>query len=156
MGKKVLLTRHAQHSNNWVTGEGKNETRAADQRIIEAGVIPECILTSPQDRAVQTAEVLRDVFRDSAGKEVPVRISKSFDVTAESSVALSAIRGLDDENSVVAIVTHEEIFSFLQVDLFGRDANVRGVKQSEVRVLDCDRQGWAEFDKGNVVHSLTL
>jgi broad specificity phosphatase PhoE len=72
--KTLMLMRHGQE--DWggpLTETGKAQVDTAGQQLIEQKLVPDIILHSPIERAVETARRLKDMFQRVAGRDVPMK-----------------------------------------------------------------------------------
>jgi len=107
-----------------LTADGKDETHRVASLLVAVGVKPQKILTSPLQRASQTAEIAAQHLR--VAPEAVASLAKGFDVEALKEM-------LDDDKSdSVMLVGHEPDFSRVIEKLTG--ANMKLKKSGVARI----------------------
>lgn len=113
-----------------LTPDGRRKLRQVLQAASQAGVQPTLILTSPLKRAIQTAEIAKEVLAYKKD------LARTKALAPESSVEQiwDEIRGHRDETAVI-LVGHNPLFSELAAYLLGdRRIQVDVKKGSIVRI----------------------
>lgn len=125
----VILIRHAKAGdadpNTWpddhqrpLTAEGVAEQRSAARAMKKMGISFEFLVTSPLVRAVQTAEVVAEVYRWKEPPQVAEELGTSC--TAAAVVKLLAKFPPD---ATVGLVGHEPSFSRVAAALIGKSGD---------------------------------
>lgn len=117
-----------------LTDEGRDKLRRVLKRARAAEVSPDVILSSPYARALQTAEIARDVLK-YAGK-----IERTGALTPESSPqeAWQEIREHKSDRAIL-LASHEPLMSSLVSFLLGSPALVVDMKKAAMVRVDCER-----------------
>ncbi|MGZ9265450.1 MAG: SixA phosphatase family protein [Candidatus Deferrimicrobiaceae bacterium] len=96
---KLYLVRHAEaiersgttpDANRYLTPKGRTAFRKIARRVRKAGIAPAVILTSPLQRAVQTAEILAERLKHEGPVVVARELSPGFDIQALRSLLAKA------------------------------------------------------------------
>ena len=117
-----------------LTAEGRRKLRPVLEAAASAGLKPSLILTSPLKRAVQTAEVARDVLKYKGD----VLHTKSLAPGATVEQVWEEIRGHRDEPSLL-MVGHNPLFSELSAYLLGSNDIQVDFKKGAVLRIDFER-----------------
>lgn len=121
---KLYVIRHAaaiesdtavRDEDRWLTPAGRKVFRKNARRLAGKGVAPECIITSPLARAVQTAEILAAAIDFQGEILVSREMAPGFDV--EGLLRLIAANGMPHS---LVIVGHEPDLGALAGRLLGR------------------------------------
>lgn len=113
-----------------LTPEGRRKLRQVLVQAARAGVTPDLILSSPLKRAIQTAEIAKDVL----GFEDVISRSNTLTPGADPHETWSEIRALSSAQSLL-LVGHNPLFSSLAAFLLGTpDAQIDFKKGALMRV----------------------
>lgn len=138
---KLYLIRHAEaiernsavrEEDRWLTPAGREEFRKSARRLAKKGIVPDCIVTSPLVRAVQTA----DIFAVAVDFEGEVRVSREAapGLDVEGLLRLVAAVGMPHS---LAIVGHEPDLGGLAGRLLGRHEALP-FRKGDIVALDLD------------------
>lgn len=139
---QVYLLRHgiaedakyeANDADRLLTPEGKRKLRQVLKSAAEAGLHPELIITSPLKRAVQTAEIAKDVL---AYKQEVSR-SKVLTPGSHPENVWHEIRQHRDLGSLL-LVGHNPLFASLSAYLLGTPAAQIDFKKGAIMRIDFD------------------
>jgi phosphohistidine phosphatase len=156
---EVILIRHAKAGtadpNTWpddrqrpLTAEGVSEQRAAARAMRKMGISFGFLVTSPLVRAVQTAEVVAEVYKWKEPPQVADEIGPSC---TTGTVAKLLARFPPD--STVALVGHEPSFSRVAAGFIGKSGDAAiDLKKSGVIGLTFD--GHPEASRGALLYHL--
>jgi broad specificity phosphatase PhoE len=121
MSKYAILMRHGEREKGTpdLTELGQQQVKDVARQMIESGVVPDVIAHSPLPRTVQTASIIRDMYK-AAGHEIEMIQEKML--TCENSQAQQAIPQvlLDLEGKypgTILAVTHGENVEYALSDL---------------------------------------
>ncbi|OCX54495.1 histidine phosphatase family protein [Mucilaginibacter sp. PPCGB 2223] len=107
--KKLMLVRHAK--SGWdipdltdferpLNHRGEETAPEMAQRLLNKGIVPQYIVSSPAERAKATAQIFADTFK-LAGPEYDMAIYE-----ANTSALLSVVNKLPDEYNYIALFGH--------------------------------------------------
>ena len=122
---KLYLIRHGtaiqrcdevREEDRWLTPAGRDEFRANARRLAKKGFVPDCIVTSPLVRAVQTADIFAGVLDFGGEIRVSRELAPGFSV--EGLFRLAAACGAPRS---LAVVGHEPDLGAVFARLLGRD-----------------------------------
>jgi phosphohistidine phosphatase len=97
-----------------LTADGRRKLRQTLRTAIHAEINPTLILSSPLVRAVQTAEIAREVFRSNAD----ILRTKALLPSSSPEQVWEELRVHRDENEVI-LVGHDPLFTNLSAYLLG-------------------------------------
>jgi phosphohistidine phosphatase len=97
-----------------LTADGRRKLRQTLRTAIHAEISPTLILSSPLVRAVQTAEIAREVFRSRAD----ILRTKALLPSSSPEQVWEEVRVHRDENEVI-LVGHDPLFTNLSAYLLG-------------------------------------
>lgn len=117
-----------------LTAEGRRKLRPVLQAAAAAGLKPSLILTSPLKRAVQTAELAKEVLKYKGN----VLHTQSLAPGATVEQVWEEIRGHRDEGSLL-MVGHNPLFGELSAYLLGSDNIEVDFKKGAILRVDFDR-----------------
>lgn len=155
--KTLSILRHAKSS--WDDPELRDVERPLLQKGVKRtirvckymkknSIIPDAIVTSPAERALQTTNIVLEELKlpivpQVSRKLYPGRIEEILDVISE----------LDDELKHVLIVGHNPVFSNL-IDKMAEDLNVDWLPTSGLVTISFDIKGWEYIASatGNYIH----
>lgn len=113
---KLVLVRHAaaivSKENRYLTIEGREFFRRTAMTLLKNGIEPSLILTSPQLRAVQTADILAETLSYAGPLVVRDELKSDFDLAALQRF-LQDYQGIDE----LLLVGHEPDMSCLAAEL---------------------------------------
>ncbi len=139
---QVYLLRHgiaeyakfeANDADRPLTSEGKRKLRQVLKSAAEAGLDPELIITSPFKRAVQTAEIAKDVL----AYDQEVRRSKLLTPGSHPDHVWHEIREYRDVGALL-LVGHNPLFASLSAYLLGTPAAQVDFKKGAIMRIDFD------------------
>jgi phosphohistidine phosphatase len=141
---KLYLIRHGtaiarcdevREEDRWLTPAGRDEFRANARCLAKKGFVPDCIVTSPLVRAVQTADILAEVLDFGGEIRVSRELAPGFSVAGLFRLASScgAPRSL-------AAVGHEPDLGEVLARLLGRD-DALPFKKGVIVALNLDPAG---------------
>jgi len=151
--KKLLLIRHAKAEKE--TGgkdfdrplkyPGIQDARFMADRVKEAGIVPQFVVTSPALRTLTTAEIFADAFKLANPKE-----EKSL-YEASQQTWLKVINRLPVQYDVVAVVGHNPGVANILYYLTGE---TREVHTSTTALIEFDLDKWSEIsgDTGKITY----
>ena len=139
--KTLLLMRHAQADTN-LTLTGRKQADDVARQIVESELLPDVILHSPVTRALETAQRLRDVFKASTGRDIPLVPSRALDLDSFIKPG-NALHEIDSAHKTVLMVTHQPKFEML-ARKFGYSASP---ENTETHVLREKAANWQDFSK---------
>jgi len=122
---RLLLMRHGaavdprvagDDHRRWLTDDGRRCLRAQSERLLELGIKPDAILSSPLVRAVQTAEVMAHGCGCTGAVRVAPELHPSLGTTGD---AVAALRLTAVETALA--VGHEPLIRVLASHLAGVD-----------------------------------
>ncbi len=116
-----------------LTTEGRRKLRQVLQTASRAEVQPSLILTSPLKRAIQTAEIARDVLKH---KNDLVR-SNALVPDGSPKQAWEEVRAHRDETSIM-LVGHNPLFASLAGFLLGDESLRIDLKKGSILCVDCE------------------
>lgn len=116
-----------------LTSDGRRKLRQVLEAAAKAGVEPSLILTSPLKRAVQTAEVARDVLK----YRNELLRTKALAPGATTEQVWDEVRVHRDEPSLL-LVGHNPLFSELSGYLLGSDAVQVDFKKGAILRIDLE------------------
>ncbi len=118
-GEAIERSSGVRDEDRWLTAAGREKFRSNAIRFSRQGISPDCILTSPLVRAVQTADILAEVL--SYGGEIRVcgELRPGFDLAGFHRV-MDTCRGARS----VVIVGHEPDLGELVGRLLGAEAPI--------------------------------
>ena len=144
--KQVLVVRHAESETaeanlgdfgREITDVGVKQARALARRVVELGLIPECVVTSDAVRAVQTAEV----FRDQGGYTGEIEQNPDlYDATEET--YLDVVCNCDDKLSRIMIVGHNPAVEAVVQLLIGKH---RKMKTCSAAIVAAEVDSWRDL-----------
>ncbi|HET6421284.1 MAG TPA: phosphohistidine phosphatase SixA [Geobacteraceae bacterium] len=147
---KLIIIRHAEAvaktpdvSEEWryLTPEGRVFFRKTARTMVEKGVSPDLILTSPLIRAVQTADILAETLSYDGPLLAVNDLAPGFDITDLENI-LAEYRSVNE----LVLVGHEPDLSDLIVSLFSPGSGVKFKKGTAVMVkLEPSGSGTAAF-----------
>ncbi len=79
-GEAIDRSAAVREEDRWLTPAGRYEFRANARRLAKKGIVPDCIVTSPLVRAVQTADILADVLGFGGEIRVSRELAPGFGV----------------------------------------------------------------------------
>lgn len=79
-GEAIERSAAVREEDRWLTPAGRDEFRANARRLAKKGIVPDCIVTSPLVRAVQTADILADVLGFGGEIRVSQELAPGFGV----------------------------------------------------------------------------
>lgn len=147
---KLIIIRHAEAvektpdvSEEWryLTPEGRVFFRKTARTMMEKGVNPDLILTSPLIRAVQTADILAETLSYDGPLHAVNDLAPGFDMTDLENI-LAEYRSVNE----LALVGHEPDLSDLIATLFSLESGVKFKKGTAAMVkLEPSGPGTATF-----------
>ncbi len=145
---KLIIVRHAEAvertpeiSEEWryLTPEGRVFFRKTARTMLEKGVNPDLILTSPLLRAVQTADILAETVSHAGPLIATSKLAPGFDVTDLENI-LAECRSVNE----LALVGHEPDISDLIATLLSLQSGIKFKKGTAVMVkLDTAAPGFS-------------
>lgn len=141
---KLIIVRHAEAverspevSEEWrfLTGEGRVFFRKTARTMLEKGISPDLILTSPLIRAVQTADILAETLSYTGPLIATNKLAPGFDVTD-----LDDILTQHGSANELVLVGHEPDLSDLVASLLSLASNIKFKKGTAV-MLKLDPAG---------------
>lgn len=156
---EVILIRHAKAGsadpNTWpddrqrpLTAEGVSEQRSAARAMKKLGVTFEFLVTSPLVRAVQTAEVVAEVYRWKEPPQVAEELGPSC-----TAAGIAKLLAKFPPDATVALVGHEPSFSRVAAGFIGKSGDAAiDLKKSGVIALAFN--GHAEVGRGTLLFHL--
>jgi phosphohistidine phosphatase len=135
---KLIIVRHAEAvertpdvSEEWryLTPEGRVFFRKTARTMLEKGVNPDLILTSPLTRAVQTADILAETISFTGPLIAANELAPGFDLTDLENM-LAAYESVNE----LALVGHEPDLSDLVVSLLSLQGSFKFKKGTAVMV----------------------
>lgn len=155
----VILIRHAEAGDRDatkfpnddrrpITAEGRKRQTSIARAMKRMGITFDHLLTSPLDRAVQTAEVLAEVFAHNGG---PVQ-NEALGHTCTPRNVLKLLAKFQPRDSV-ALVGHEPAFSQVAAALVSRDGDLH-IELKKSGVIGIGFPGAPELGKGTLLYVL--
>ena len=151
--KKLLLIRHAKAEKDTGVNDidrplkytGIQDARFMADRLKDASIIPQYIVTSPSLRTTTTAEI----FADHLGLPDPV-IDRSI-YEASQKTLLDVINKLPNKYNFAALVGHNPGIAYILQYLTGQ---IKDVHTSTVAVIEFDTKDWASVsgDTGKLAY----
>lgn len=140
----LYLIRHAEaiertgavpEAHRYLTPKGRRFFRKTVARLIEMGAAPDCIVSSPLARALQTAEILAEGIGFRGPLVVTDKLSPGF-----GRAALRAILSTNAGAREIALVGHEPDFGDLVTSLLSLGEPYL-LKKGEIVALKLPRRG---------------
>ena len=155
----VILIRHAEAGDRDaakfpnddrrpITAEGRKRQTTIARAMKKMGISFDHLVTSPLDRAVQTAEVLAEVF---GFKEAPT-VHEALGHTCTPRNVLKLLAKFPPKGSV-ALVGHEPAFSQVASALVSRDGDLR-IELKKSGVIAIGFPAAPELGKGTLLYVL--
>jgi phosphohistidine phosphatase len=119
-----------------LTSEGREKLRRVLKRARAAGADPSLILSSPFQRAVQTAEIAAEVL----GYKAQIEQTRALVPDARPNEVWDAIRERKGEKAIL-LASHEPLMSSAVALLLGVPALMVDMKKAALVRVDCDRFG---------------
>ena len=123
-------------SSRALTSEGREKLERVLHRAAKAGVKPSLILSSPLLRAMQTAEVAKDVL----GYDAKIVQTEALTPHASPAATRNEIRERRSESAVI-LASHEPLMSALAAFLLRSPGLQVDMKKAALVRMDCDRFG---------------
>ncbi|MDC7125226.1 MAG: histidine phosphatase family protein [Spirochaetales bacterium] len=148
----ITLIRHssAVHDNSFddfkreLSSKGIEKAKKNAQAVKEQGWVPDLIISSPADRAIQTAQIFLKPFEDKFNEEDIIQIKSLYLPTPDD--ILNCIRSIDDSYSDVFIFSHNNGISWAAQQLCNNQ-NIIMPTCSAVRIK-FDKESWTNIDFG--------
>jgi len=149
--KILLILRHGKASRRSPSGQdrdrplrerGRQAVSATARRLLELGISPDVILTSPARRTHETA----DVAAKAAEWTCPVLIEPRL-YHGTAGAGLTVVRQLPETADVVLISAHEPMCSEL-VAMLSSAAAAPDFPPASIAVLDASVDKWSEMEAG--------
>ena len=132
MSRRLILMRHAKQSGLAVrdhdrplTDEGRDAAHRVGERLSEAGLIPERVLSSTALRCRETWQAIGAGLGTGRGEALEVDFESGL-YNASSHDLLRAIAGVDDENEILLLLAHNPGISMLALELAAADEAALG------------------------------
>jgi len=149
VSNKVILMRHGYYgSDGALNQQGVGQAQDIACQLIEAGLTPDIILHSPIKRALETAEVVTEIFK-MAGKEVDMRQEDSL---ANKGIP-HALSKLKNSHTVLAVSHQPDILAAVR-ELVGQYVSP-GYGNAVVIESDCELNEMAKSNVSRLVNKLT-
>lgn len=120
--------------------EGIRDAGAMGERLHVMKINPDALISSPADRAMQTAEVIHDKINSK--KEI-VSIKEIYN--ARSTTLLRIIKKFNSSLKTVIMVGHNPSFNSLLSTLC--DANIRNIPKGGIVGIKLKVDAWSSVDK---------
>ena len=117
-----------------LTRDGRRKLAETLHRAAEAGVHPSLILTSPFKRAVQTAEIAKQIL----GYSEPLQKTSALTPNSSADAAWQEIRAYRDQASLL-LVGHNPLFSDLAAFLLGSPGLQVDFKKGAILRIDLEQ-----------------
>ena len=154
--KRLFILRHAKSS--WADTELSDFDRPLNERglrtapfmgelIAKRGLVPEIIVSSPAERAVQTAHLIKD----SAGFSIPLILDDRI-YEASPQTLKQIVIGLPNELASAMLVGHNPGIEGFIRNLSGRS---EPMPTASLAVIDIDTHFWSEVDS-NAGHIIDI
>lgn len=149
--KQIILVSHAKAEkakkdledlNRTLKKKGKKEATEMAAKMKEAGVLPDLILTSPAERASQTARLFAGKLKFDPAKIVETK--ELYTATSVESF-LKLIKGLEPQRNTVMLVGHEPTLSDLASQLVP-DFNSQ-MPSPGVIVIEFKKNSWKQITR---------
>ena len=110
MFKLITLMRHGHYEFRDLSDLGKKQAADIATKLIVAKAVPQALISSPVPRAEQTARVLQDAFKATAGQDVPIKVFQWLH--CDEFPAVKNFSDLDSEPETasvddILVVTHQ-------------------------------------------------
>ena len=126
--KQLVFLRHGQagtassDSERPLTELGRSQAEQSAKRLAQEGFVPDIIISSPYKRAMETAEIARNII--SNGKKTPI-IEENSIAAQDFDAVISAIDAALTEYGNILIVGHVPLFEELPYYLCGTAARMK-------------------------------
>lgn len=148
--KTLYIVRHAKagssHSGDFdrmLNETGRKAAHLMGELLDEKGVVPDCVLASPANRALTTAEIFCEIL----GYPVE-RIEQRMEIyEGGTQRLLSILQQLGDSHSTVLLFGHNPTVSLL-VNLLAGSAH-EGMATCGVVRLECEIDAWSALRAGS-------
>jgi phosphohistidine phosphatase len=146
--KQLVIVRHAKSSwENFAVPDferplnerGKRDAPMMAERLMEKGIAPDVLITSPAKRAKKTAELFATVFRISP--ENIVEVPSLYEAGQEALFA--AVHGAPVSASTVFLFSHNPGITAFANNL--TNINIDDMPTCAVFAVSCDIAEWTEF-----------
>jgi phosphohistidine phosphatase len=148
--KTLYIVRHAKaggsHSGDFdrmLNETGRKAAHLMGELLDEKGVVPDCVLASPANRALVTAEIFCEIL----GYPVE-RIEQRLEIyEGGAGRLLTILQQIDDRNSIVMLFGHNPTVTAFSNLLSGSDLN--SMATCGVVRLECESDSWSDLRAGS-------
>ncbi len=147
--KKIILVRHAKAEDKAepehdiernLTVEGIRDAGVMGERLYVMKISPDAIISSPANRAVQTAEVIHDKI--NSRKEI-VTVEEIYN--AKSSTLFRIMKKFNGNLKTVMLVGHNPSFNGLLAELC--EANIKNIPKGGIVGIKLKTDSWEKVEK---------
>jgi phosphohistidine phosphatase len=157
--KTLVLVRHAKavdrhkHLSDMeraLTLEGEKDARRTAKKLKAAGVVPQLFISSPANRALETAHIVADEFGYPVEKIV---LKQSAYDAPDAETLLAALRDIENHHDSVVLFGHNPSLSELAENLMAGFAE--SLPKAGFFVISIARDGWRDLLPGDGTPSET-
>ena len=147
MTKTLILMRHGAYDRSTMSlsNLGEQEIISSTKQLIEHKLIPDVIIHSPVTRAVETTNIVRDIFNTLTGSNIELIEMKELRENFISNIS-NILSQIDDDNSIVLAVSHLPNISDLTEQI---QVAINNPHTAEAIVYESEVSSWKDIPKNS-------